>query len=60
MAGEIKFGNQTSFKPKMASIEAVIVRANGKREDLGVIAYYHKNPFKMLLWRVKQLIKGVL
>ena len=44
----------------MARIEAVIVRANGKQEDLGVIAYYHKNPFKMFLWRAKQLIKGVL
>jgi hypothetical protein len=36
-----------------AQVSAVIIRANGTREDLGVISYWHKNPFRRLLWRLK-------
>lgn len=32
-----------------ASIEAVIIRADGRREDLGVVSYWHRNPLKR--WR---------
>jgi hypothetical protein len=39
---------------KEASIEAVVIRADGTREDLGVVSYWHKNPFKRLAWRLKQ------
>jgi hypothetical protein len=35
-----------------ASIGAVIIRADGTREDLGVVAYYHRNPLRRLWWRV--------
>lgn len=38
---------------KQATIEAVVIRADGKREELGVISYWHKNPFKRLLWRLR-------
>lgn len=31
-------------KPKDSSIRAVITRADGTVEDLGLIAYYHRNP----------------
>lgn len=34
------------------SIEAVVIRADGSREDLGVVSYWHKNPLKRLLWRL--------
>lgn len=44
---------------KQATIEAVIIRANGKREDLGVIAYYSSNPFKRFAWRMMVWIKGI-
>jgi hypothetical protein len=35
-----------------ASIDAVVIRADGRREPLGVIAYYHKNPLRRMLWRL--------
>lgn len=39
---------------KSASIEAVIIRADGTREDLGTVSYWHKNPLRRALWRIKQ------
>lgn len=42
---------------KQASIAAVVIRADGTREDLGVIAYYHKNPLRRWAWSLKQLFK---
>lgn len=31
-------------EPKESSIRAIITRADGTVEDLGLIAYYHRNP----------------
>lgn len=45
-------------KPKAAEISAVVIRADGRREELGTVAYYHRNPLKMFIWRVKQFFKG--
>jgi hypothetical protein len=39
---------------RASSIEAVVIRADGKREDLGVVSYWNKNPFKRLFWRIKR------
>lgn len=39
---------------KEATIEAVVIRADGSREDLGVISAYYKNPLKRLQWALKQ------
>lgn len=39
-------------KPRETTIEAVIIRANGDVEDLGVVAYWHRNPIRRLWWRV--------
>lgn len=36
-----------------ASISAVVIRADGRREDLGVVSYWHRNPLKRLAWRLK-------
>lgn len=58
MSGNIHVGNNVD--PKMASIDAVIIRADGTRVNLGTIAYYHKNPLKRLWWKIKRFIKGVL
>lgn len=33
-------------------IEAVVIRANGTREDLGTIVAWHKNPLRRLVWRL--------
>lgn len=39
---------------KAMEISAVVIRANGKVEDLGTIQYWHKNPIKRLFWRIKK------
>jgi len=31
------------------SIEAVVIRADGTREDLGTVSYWHRNPLKRLV-----------
>ena len=41
-------------KIKQMEISAIITRADGTIEDLGTIQYWHKNPLKRLLWRIKQ------
>lgn len=33
--------------------EAVVIRADGSREDLGEIAHYYRNPFRRLLWKLR-------
>jgi hypothetical protein len=33
-----------------ASISAVVIRADGTKEDLGVISYWNKNWFLRALW----------
>ena len=39
---------------KQMELSARIIRADGTIEDLGTIQYWHKNPLKRLLWRIKQ------
>jgi hypothetical protein len=34
-------------KTRKATLHAVVTRADGRVEDLGMIAYYHRNP----IWR---------
>lgn len=41
-------------KVKQMEISAVITRADGTVVDLGTIQYWHKNPLKRLLWRIKK------
>lgn len=36
------------------TIEAVITRADGSVERLGVVSYWHKSPWKRLVWRLKR------
>jgi hypothetical protein len=48
----------TSAPAREAIIELVVTRADGTVENLGVVSYWHKNPFKRLAWRVKQFVKG--
>lgn len=43
-----------------ATLSAVVTRADGRVEDLGVIARYHAHPLKRLAWRVKDFFsKGL-
>jgi hypothetical protein len=41
---------------KAAEVSMVIIRANGKREDLGVVSYINKNPLKQLIFKIKQAL----
>ena len=45
---------------KSSSMEAVVIRANGERVDLGVIAYYHQNPILRAIWHLKMFIKKLI
>jgi hypothetical protein len=40
-----------------ATIEVVVIRKDGTREDRGVVSYYHKNPLKRAAWAAKQKLR---
>lgn len=42
----------------MSEVRAVVTRADGTVEDLGVIAYWHRNPFKRWWVRHFKMWKG--
>lgn len=42
----------------MAEVSAVIIRADGTREDLGVISYWHRNPIKRWWVNRRKVWKG--
>jgi hypothetical protein len=39
---------------KEAQISAVITRADGTIEQLGVVSYWHRNPLKRIFWSIKR------
>ena len=39
---------------KEIQLIATITRADGTVEHLGVIDYWHKNPLKRIIWRIKK------
>lgn len=41
---------------KSAEVSLVIIRADGSKQDLGVVSYYHKNPLKRAIFKIKQLL----
>lgn len=44
---------------KAAELSIVVIRADGTKEDLGVVAKYDSNPLKQAIQKVKGLIKTV-
>jgi hypothetical protein len=40
-------------KVKEMVLSAQIIRADGTVEDLGTIQYWHSNPIKRIIWRIK-------
>ncbi len=46
----------TAMPIRSAQISAVKILADGTRIDLGVLAYYHRNPLKRLLWRARRAL----
>lgn len=54
-------GTFTSMKLKSASVSAVVHRAaTGKDEDLGYVAYYHRNPFIHYYMQLRIWIRGLI
>lgn len=47
----------SSSKVKRVETRAVVIRADGTREDLGVVAFYHRNLFIRLGWHVYRLLR---
>ena len=48
----------TETKVKEMVLEAVITRADGTVQDLGAIQYWHQNPLKRFIWRIKQWLRS--
>jgi hypothetical protein len=48
--------NNVTSEHKWSQIDAVIIRADGTREDIGTISYYHKNPLKRLAYKIKRAL----
>jgi len=44
----------STAKVKQMEISAIITRADGTIENLGTIQYWHKNPLKRIIWRIKK------
>lgn len=42
---------------KEQTIEVTIIRADGRVEHLGVVAYWNKNPIRRHLWRLWRNLK---
>lgn len=43
---------------RSAEVSLKVIRANGDVEDLGVVAYWHRNPLLRLRWRISQWLRG--
>ena len=42
---------------KEIELIATIIRADGTKEELGVIDYWHKNPIKRFIWKIKNFLE---
>jgi hypothetical protein len=40
-------------KMREGTMSVIVTRADGTVEDLGVVAYYHRNPLRRLAWRLR-------
>lgn len=45
---------------RSASVEAVITRADGSTENLGEVAYWHRNPLRRIAWRIRRAWRQLL
>ena len=43
---------------KEATIEIVVIRADGTRENHGVVSYWNSNPLKRAAWAAKQKLRS--
>lgn len=42
---------------KEIELYATVTRADGTVEQLGVIDYWHKNPIKRIIWKLKKFLE---
>jgi hypothetical protein len=56
MGGEMSDQNAKSVVE--ASIEVTVIRADGTREERGIVSYYHRNPLKRAAWAIKQKLRS--
>lgn len=42
---------------KEIELIATVIRADGTVEELGVIDYWHRNPIKRFIWKLKKLLE---
>ena len=45
-------------QPTSVSVEARVIRRDGTVEELGTLAYWHRNPIRRALWRLRQAFRG--
>jgi hypothetical protein len=45
---------QVNGNAKELQLHAVVIKADGTIEDLGVVDYWHQNPIKRIIWRIKK------
>jgi len=44
--------------PKETSVSIRVIRESGKIENKGVVAYWHSNPLKRMVFRIKKFFRG--
>lgn len=49
---------ETKGRVQKVTWEAVVIRADGSKEDLGTVAYYHRNPLRRWAWAVKNYLRN--
>jgi hypothetical protein len=49
---ETAHGHDAPVSVRSTTLSAVITRANGDVENLGVIAFHHVNPLRVLVWKI--------
>jgi hypothetical protein len=50
------FSQEITSRAKEAQLEITVTRADGRVERLGTVAYWHRNPLKRWLWRLKRFL----
>ena len=45
-----------SAQVKEAEVSIVVIRADGTKEDLGVVARYSSNPLKQAIYKIKDTL----
>lgn len=48
-----------NINAKEIQLIATVTRADGTVEELGVIDYWHKNPIKRFIWKLKKLLERI-